>query len=42
MVDGTPDTCACQRSARPFRRDAIDRSVEDGTAAEPERSPVRI
>ena len=27
---------------RPFRRDARDRSVEDGTAANPERSPVRI
>src|SRR4029077_5009902 len=36
------DTCACPRSERPFRRDASDHSVEDGTAANPERSPVRI
>jgi hypothetical protein len=31
-----------RRSGRPFRRDASDHSVEDGTVAEPGRSPVRI
>src|SRR5260370_24025567 len=36
------DTCARPRSGRPFRRDASDRSVADGTVAGAERSPVRI
>src|SRR5216684_6912522 len=36
-VDGHRYMCL-PRSGRPFRRDASGRSVEDGTAADPERS----
>ena len=43
VIDGTPQIHpACPRSGRPFRRDASDRSVEDGTLEAPRRSPVRI